>query len=105
MTDETFDTPRNSDEDAVQLALAAAEAIKLVVAERTALRNLLTAKEAEVARLREHIGMIRDSYRRLANELASQIELVDKLEGDVRPETAGLIEFPRFLDNLPPKAG
>jgi len=105
MTDETFDMPRNSDEDAVQLALAAAEAIKLVVAERTALRNLLTAKEAEVARLREHIGMIRDSYRRLANELVSQIELVDKLEGDVRPETASLIEFPRFLDNLPPKAG
>src|SRR6516165_11995511 len=99
MTDETFDMPRNSDEDAVQLALAAAEAIKLVVAERTALRNLLTAKEAEVARLREHIGMIRDSYRRLANELASQIELVDKLDSEAGQEIAGLVKFPRFLEN------
>ena len=58
------------------------------------MRNLLAAKEAEVARLREHIGMIRDSYGRLANELASQIELVDKLEGDVRQEKANLVEFP-----------
>ena len=37
----------------------------------------------------------------LANELASQIELVDKLESDVRQETAGLVEFPRST----PKGG
>ena len=56
------------------------------------MHNLLAAKEAEVARLREHIGMIRDSYGRLASEL------VDKLEGEVRQEKENLVEFP-------PKAG
>ena len=104
MTEATADPPRHpvhSDDEMVQLALAAAEAIKRLVAERAALRNLLAGKEAEVARLRDHIGKIRDSYGRLANELASQIELVDKIESDVRQETAGLVEFPRST----PKAG
>jgi hypothetical protein len=105
MTEETADPqmhPVHSDDETVQLALAAAEAIKRLVAERATLRNLLAAKEAEVARLRDHIGKIRDSYGRLANELASQIELVDKLESDVRQETAGLVEFPPLY---PPRAG
>jgi len=107
MTDETSNAPRHSvhsDEEMVELALAAAEAIKRLVAERTALRNLLAAREEEVARLREHIRMIRDSYRRLANELASQIELVDKLDSEAGQEIAGLVKFPRFLGHLPPNA-
>jgi hypothetical protein len=102
--DETTNPPGHSvhsDEDTVQLALAAAEAIKRLVAERAALRNLLAAKEAEVARLRGHIAKIRDSYGRLANELASQIELVDRLEGEVRQETMGLVEFPHFMRQKP----
>ena len=107
MPDETSTTPKSSvhsDDETVELALAAAEAIKRLVSERSALRSFLASREAELARLRGHVAMIRDSYRRLANELVSQLELVDKLEGEVRQETAGLVEFPRFLGN-PPKAG
>jgi predicted nuclease with TOPRIM domain len=106
MSDEIPNTqrPLHSDEETLQLALAAAEAIKRLIAERDELRGRLVSQELEVARLREHVGLIRDSYRRLAHELVSQLELVDKIDSEVGQETAGLVKFPRFLRNLPPKA-
>jgi hypothetical protein len=86
----------HSDEDTDQLALAAVEAIKRLIAERNALRH-------EVVRLRDHVTLIRNSYRRLANELVTQLQLVDSFESDAQ-RTGGLVEFPRFLGNIPAKA-
>ena len=83
--------PFHSDEETDRLALAAVEAIKRLIAERNALRH-------EAARLRDHVTLIRNSYRRLANELVTQLQLVDSFESDAQ-RTAGLVEFPRFLGN------
>jgi hypothetical protein len=93
-----------SDEETEQLALAAIEAIKRLIAERNALRGLANTQERELIRLRDHVNLIRNSYRRLANELVTQLELVDSFGSEVAQGTAGLIEFPRFLGNVPPKA-
>src|SRR5262245_6342255 len=91
----------SSDEETEQLALAAVEAIKRLIAERNVLRSRLISREHEVTRLREHVALIRDSYRRLANELVTQLELVEKFDGATAAEPE---EFPRFLSNVPPKA-
>ena len=96
--------PLHSDEDTEQLALAAIEAIKSLIAERNALRGRANTQERELMRLRDQVNLIRNSYRRLANELVTQLELVDSLDNEVAKGTAGLIEFPRFIGNLPPKA-
>ena len=103
MSDEAQAEPR-SDEETEQLALAAIEAIKRLIAERNALRSLANTQERELIRLRDHLNLIRNSYRRLANELVTQLELVDGFDSAVAQGTAGLIEFPRFLGNVPPKA-
>ena len=103
MSDEAQAEPR-SDEETEQLALAAIEAIKRPIAERNALRSLANTQERELIRLRDHLNLIRNSYRRLANELVTQLELVDCFDSEVARGTAGLIEFPRFLGNVPPKA-
>jgi hypothetical protein len=96
--------PLHSDEETDQLVLAAAEAIKRLIAERNALRSRLISREREVTRLRDHVTLIRDSYRRLANELITQLELVDNFDSEVAQETDGPTEFPRFLGIVPPKA-
>jgi hypothetical protein len=103
MSDEAQADPR-SDEETEQLALAAIEAIKRLIAERNALRGLANTQERELIRLRDHVNLIRNSYRRLANELVTQLELVDSFDSEVTQGTAGVIEFPRFLGNDPPKA-
>jgi len=103
MSDEAQAEPR-SDEETEQLALAAIEAIKRPIAERNALRSLANTQERELIRLRDHLNLIRNNYRRLANELVTQLELVDCFDSEVARGTAGLIEFPRFLGNVPPKA-
>jgi hypothetical protein len=82
-----------SHEETDRLALAAIEAIKRLIAERNALRH-------EVRGLHDHVVLIRNSYRRLANELVTQLELIDSFDGKAQG-TAGLVEFPRFI---PPKA-
>ena len=88
-------TPNNSsdslisDEEADRLALGAAEAINRLVAERNALRN-------EVTRLRVHVAAIRESYRKLATELLTQVQLIENLESDKRG-SEGVLEFPRVL--------
>jgi FMN phosphatase YigB (HAD superfamily) len=81
--------PFHSDEETDRLALAAVEAIKRLIAERNALRQ-------EVTRLRDHVALIRNSYRRLANELVTQLQLIDRFDSEPQG-TAGLVEFPRFL--------
>jgi predicted nuclease with TOPRIM domain len=96
--------PLESDEETDQLALAAVEAIKRLMAERNALRGRLISLEHEVTRLRDHVTLIRDSYRRLANELVTQLELVDNFDREVAQERARPIEFRRFLGIVPPKA-
>ena len=53
------------------MAFAAVEAIKRLIAERAALRSLVTTQEHELVRLRDHLNLIRISYRRLANELVT----------------------------------
>jgi FMN phosphatase YigB (HAD superfamily) len=86
----------HSDEETDRLALAAIEAIKRLIAERNALRQ-------EVTRLRDHVALIRNSYRRLANELVTQLQLIDRFDSEAQG-TGGLVEFPHFLGNVPPKA-
>jgi hypothetical protein len=84
------------DDETDRLALAAVEAIKRLLSERNALRQ-------EVRRLSSHIVFFRNSYRRLANELVTQLELIERL--DVEPQgTGGFIKFPRFLGSVPPKS-
>ena len=96
--------PLHSDEETVQLALAATEAIKRLIAERNALRSRLTSREHELTRLREHVALIRDSYRRLANELITQLKLVEGFDSEASQKTAGPEEFPRFLWSAQQKA-
>ena len=61
-----------SDTEAENLALAAADAIKRLVRERQVLRDQLTAQARETKRVREHVTLLRDNYRKLANELIAQ---------------------------------
>jgi len=79
----------HSDAETERLALAAAEAIKRLVAERNALRTRVTVLERELLRLRDHFTLIRDSYRKLANELITQLQLVDKLDSEVAQAPGG----------------
>jgi hypothetical protein len=73
----------HSDAETEQLAVAAVEAIKRLVSERNALRSRVTVLEHELVRLRDHFTLIRDSYRKLANQLITQLQLVDKLDSEV----------------------
>ena len=103
MSDEASNTqadPLHSDDEIAQLALTAVEAIKRLIAERTALRSRVNTQEREMIRLREHLNLIRNSYRRLA----TQLQLIGSFDSEVTQRTARLIEFPRFLGNVPPKA-
>jgi predicted nuclease with TOPRIM domain len=105
MSDDTAETQADalaSDDETAKLALAAAEAIRRLISERNTLRSRLTSHEHELRRLREHIVLIRNSYRRLANELVTQLELVDKFDIGAGQE-AELLKFPRFLGNVPPE--
>ena len=70
------------------MALAAAEAIKRLVAERSALRSRVTVLERELLRLRDHF-----TYRKLANELITQLQLVDKLDSEVAQAPSGPAEL------------
>jgi hypothetical protein len=99
MSDETPNARADrlrSHEETDRLALATIEAIKRLIAERNALRH-------EVTGLHDHVVLIRNSYQRLANELVTQLELIDSFDGKAQG-TAGLVEFPRFIGNVPPKA-
>ena len=79
----------DSDDETERLAVAAVDAIKRLIAERHALRGKLVAKEHELTRLRERFILVRDSYRKLANELVTQLQLFEKLERDEARASTG----------------
>jgi hypothetical protein len=79
----------DSDDETERLAVAAVDAIKRLIAERHALRGELVAKEHELTRLRERFILVRDSYRKLANELVTQLQLFEQLERDEARASTG----------------
>jgi hypothetical protein len=66
-----------TDSDIESWALSTAGAIQRFIAERNALREQVRIQERELSLLREHLSLIRDSYRRLATELVTQLEIID----------------------------
>ena len=79
----------HSDDETEKLALAALEAIKRLIAERHALRGEIASKERELKRLRERFILVRDSYRKLANELVGQLQLFERLEKEEARASGG----------------
>ena len=79
---------RVTDSDIESWALSAVGAIERFIAERNALRERVRAQDRELSLLREHVSVMRNSYRRLANEVVTQLEIVDNLV----PETPQLHE-------------
>jgi hypothetical protein len=76
------------------LALAAATAIQRLIAERNALRSHAAAQERELTRLRRHIALIRDSYRRLTSEFVTQLQNIDGAVSSVIQEPAEPADYP-----------
>lgn len=72
-----------------RLALAAAEAIHRLIAERNALREHAAAQNRELERVYRQIRLIRDSYRRLTLEFVTQLQHIDSVVGDVFPDSSG----------------
>ena len=75
------------DEDE-RLALAAAMAIQRLLADRNAVRSYAAAQERELTRLRRHIALIRDSYRRLTSEFVTQLQHIDSAVSSAIQEPA-----------------
>jgi chromosome segregation ATPase len=67
----------DSIQDVERLLLEAANAIQRLMAERDALRHRVDALESELAHLRERTTLIHGSYRRLATEFNTQLQLLD----------------------------
>jgi hypothetical protein len=72
-----------------RLALAAAKAIQRLIAERNALREHAAAQNRELVRVYRQIKLIRDSYRRLTLEFVTQLQHIDRVVGDVFPDSSG----------------
>ena len=77
-----------TDSDIESWALSAVGAIERFIAERNALRERVRSQDRELSLLREHVSLMRNSYRRLANEFVTELEIVDNLV----PETTQLHE-------------
>ena len=73
----------DSVKDVERMLLEAASTIQRLIAERDALRNRVDALERELARLHEQTMLIRDSYRRLATEFNTQMQLLDSGVNDL----------------------
>jgi predicted nuclease with TOPRIM domain len=73
----------DSVKDVERMLLEAANTIQRLIAERDALRNRVDALERELARLHEQTMLIRDSYRRLATEFNTQMQLLDSGVNDL----------------------
>ena len=67
----------DSIQDVERLLLEAANAIPRLIAERDALRRRVDILENELARLGERTALMHDSYRRLATEFVTQLQLLD----------------------------
>jgi hypothetical protein len=87
MSDSAQKTSGQRDQDEL-LALAAADAIKRLIAERNALRDQSAAQGQELLRLKQYVRLIRDSYRRLAYEFATQLQNLDQTVSEVLPDSA-----------------
>ena len=70
------------------LALAAADAIKRIIAERNALRDQSAAQGQELLRLNQYVTLIRDSYRKLTYEFVTQLQNLDQTVSEVLPRSA-----------------
>jgi hypothetical protein len=101
----------DSDQEGERLVLAAAEAIRNLVADRRSLRETVAAQERELIRVRannaelwRHVGLIRDSYRRLATEFFTQLQRMDSAIGATVPaefRTGSTQELVNPLANKP----
>ena len=69
----------DAERDIELVLLASAGAIQRLVAERNALRSRADAQERELTRLRHHVTLIHDSYRRLTTEYVTQFQLIDSV--------------------------
>jgi hypothetical protein len=79
-------------EETERLALAAADAIHRLVAERNAFRNYAATLERELTRLQRHFTLIRDSYRRLTSEFVTQLQHIDSAAVNVVQAPSGPAE-------------
>jgi len=72
----------DAERDIELVLLASAGAIQRLVAERNALRSRADAQERELTRLRHHVTLFHDSYRRLTTEFVTQFQLIDSAVSD-----------------------
>ena len=86
-----------TDSDIESWALRAVGAIERFIAERNTLRERVRAQDRELSLLREHVSLMRNSYRRLASEFVTQLEIVDNLV----PETTQLHERQKSTESSP----
>jgi predicted RNase H-like nuclease (RuvC/YqgF family) len=78
--------PADSEREMERLLLAASGAIQRLFGERRALRDRVEAQEKELTRLRAHVSLIHDSYRRLTSEFVTQFRLMeDTVDSFVQP--------------------
>jgi len=68
---------QGSEQDIELVLLASAGAIQRLIAERNELRSRAETQESELTRLRRHVGLVHDSYRRLTSEFVTQFQLID----------------------------
>jgi hypothetical protein len=68
---------RGAEQEIERLLLASAGAIQRLVAQRDALRARVEGQERELIRLRHHVTLFHDSYRRLTTEFVTQFQLID----------------------------
>jgi predicted RNase H-like nuclease (RuvC/YqgF family) len=93
---EASETPAEIDrldsiQDIERLLLDAAKAVQRIMAERDALRSRVDIMERELARLRHQTALIHDSYRRLATEFVTQVQLLDREVNNLAREPAELL--------------
>jgi len=68
---------QSAEQDIELVLLASAGAIQRLIAERNELRSRAETQQSELSRLRRHVGLVHDSYRRLTTEFVSQFQLID----------------------------
>jgi len=68
---------QDPEQDIELVLLASAGAIQRLIAERNELRSRAETQQSELTRLRRHVTLVHDSYRRLTTEFVSQFQLID----------------------------
>ena len=93
-----------SDEDLEKLALAAAETIKLLAAERRSLYAQNSALERELARAMAQLALIRDTYRKLAAEFLNQLQRVEEVIGEATKQPTASVDHETEQEEGEPQA-